>query len=93
MKEQGNRRDPSGYPTVNTTLTSTFTIQLDVLIYGYSSVQFSHSVVSDSLRPHGGQASMSITNSRSPPKPMDMVHLLFFVFKICRSYHIINFEI
>ena len=39
MKEQGNRRDPSRYPTVNTTLTSTFTIQLDVLIYGYGSVQ------------------------------------------------------
>ena len=52
MKEQGNRRDPSRYPTVNTTLTSTFTIQFDVLIYGYGSVQFSHSVVSDSLQPH-----------------------------------------
>ena len=64
-----------------------------------SSVQFSHSVVSDSLRPHGPQharppfssvqllsrvwlfatpwtaarqASMSITNSRSPPKPMSI---------------------
>ena len=28
-----------------------------------SSVQFSHSVVSDSMRPHGHQASLSITNS------------------------------
>ena len=36
-----------------------------------SSVQFSHSVVSDSLRPHGPtarQASLSITNSQSLPK-------------------------
>ena len=31
----------------------------------FSSVQFSHSVVSDSLRPHELQASLSITNSRS----------------------------
>ena len=36
------------------------------------SVQFSHSVVSDSLRPHEPQASLSITNSRSPPKPMSI---------------------
>ena len=36
-----------------------------------SSVQFSHSVVSDSLRPHELQhASLSITNSQNPPKPM-----------------------
>ena len=38
---------------------------------GLSSVQFSHSVVSDSLRPHEPQhakASLSITNSRSSPK-------------------------
>ena len=34
-----------------------------------SSVQFSRSVVSDSLRPHERQASVSITNSRSPSKP------------------------
>ena len=36
------------------------------------SVQFSHSVVSDSLRPHGlpHQAFLSITNSRSLPKLM-----------------------
>ena len=34
------------------------------------SVQFSHSVVSDSLRPHESahQASLSITNSQSSPK-------------------------
>ena len=38
----------------------------------FSSVQFSHSVVSDSLRPHERQASLSITNSRSPPKPMSI---------------------
>ena len=40
-----------------------------------TSVQFSHSVVSNSLRPHElqhGQASLSITNSQSPPKPMSI---------------------
>ena len=39
----------------------------------FSSVQFSHSVVSDSLRPHEPptrQASLSITNSHSLPKLM-----------------------
>ena len=39
------------------------------------SVQFSRSVVSDSLRPHEpqqGQASLSITNSQSPLKPMSI---------------------
>ena len=37
-------------------------------------VQFSHSVVTDSLRPHEphGQASLSITNSRIPPKPLSI---------------------
>ena len=36
---------------------------------------FSHSVVFDSLQPHGlqhGQASLSINNSRTPPKPMSI---------------------
>ena len=37
-----------------------------------SSVQFSRSVVSDSLRPHGHQASLSITNSWSLLKPMSI---------------------
>ena len=50
------------------------------------SVQFSRSVVSDSLQPHvpaAHQASRSITNSQSPPKPMTIVsvvpsnHLIF----------------
>ena len=38
----------------------------------FSSVQFSHSIVSNSLRPHetAYQASLSITNSRSLPKLM-----------------------
>ena len=39
------------------------------------SVWFSRSVVSDSLRPHEpqhGQVSLSITNSRSPPKPVSI---------------------
>ena len=38
----------------------------------FSSVQFSRSVVSDSLRPHERQAFLSITNSWSPPKPMSI---------------------
>ena len=40
-----------------------------------TSVQFCHSVVSHSLWPHesqGGQASLSITSSRSAPKPMSI---------------------
>ena len=40
-----------------------------------SSVQFSHSVMSNSLQPHGlaaRQASLSITNSRSLPKPISI---------------------
>ena len=39
------------------------------------SVQFSHSVISDSATPWTAacQASLSITNSRSPPKPMSIV--------------------
>ena len=37
-----------------------------------SSVQFSHSAVSDSLRPHGHQASLSITNSGSLLKLMSI---------------------
>ena len=40
-----------------------------------SSVQFSRSVIPDSLQPPwtaAGQAFLSITNSRSPPKPMSI---------------------
>ena len=45
----------------------------------FSSVQFSHSGVSDSLRPHDLQharPSLSITNSWSPPKPMSIVSVM-----------------
>ena len=38
----------------------------------FSSVQFSHSVMSDSLQPTARQASLSITNSRSLPKFMSI---------------------
>ena len=41
----------------------------------FSSVQFSHSVMVDSLRPHepqAHQASLTITNSQSPPKSMSI---------------------
>ena len=40
--------------------------------FQFSSVQFSHSVVPDSLWPHEPQASLAITNSWSPPKPMSI---------------------
>ena len=47
-----------------------------IYTYIYISVQFSRSVMSDSLRPHelqhAQQASLSITNSRSSPKPMSI---------------------
>ena len=50
-----------------------------VSVSHFSSVQFSHSVVSDSFRPHepsACQASLYITNSRSPPKPMSIVSVI-----------------
>ena len=40
--------------------------------WAFSSVQFSHSVVSDSLRPREPQHAITITNSRSPPKSMSI---------------------
>ena len=44
----------------------------------FSSVQCSRSVVSDSLRPHEPQrqASLSNTNSQSPPKPMSIESMI-----------------
>ena len=49
----------------------------------FNSVQFSRSVMSDSLRPHeprvmtpAHQAPLSITNSWSPPKPMSIESLM-----------------
>ena len=39
-------------------------------LFQFSSVQFTHSVLSDSLRPHECQASLSITNSQSLLKLM-----------------------
>ena len=45
-----------------------------------NTVQFSHAVVSDSLHPHelhaACQASLSITNSQSPPKPLSIESLM-----------------
>ena len=49
------------------------------MFLGISSVQFSHSVVSDSLQPHrtaARQASLSITNSQSPPKSMSIESMM-----------------
>ena len=47
-------------------------------LWMFSSVHFSRSVVSDSLPPHEPQyqASLSITNSRSVPKPMSIVSVM-----------------
>ena len=42
----------------------------------FSSVQFSCSVMSDSLQPHGLQASLSITNSRSLLKLMSLTSVM-----------------
>ena len=42
----------------------------------FSSVQFNHSIVSDSLGPHEHQASLFITNSQSPPKPMSIKSMM-----------------
>ena len=42
----------------------------------FSSVQFSRSVVSDSLQPHACQATLSITNSQSLPKLMSIVSVI-----------------
>ena len=56
-------------------LLPSITVLFSFLNNNISSIQFSRSVVSDSLRPHepaARQASLSITNSRSPPKPMSM---------------------
>ena len=47
----------------------------EIMLY---SVQFSCSAMSDSSRPmdHSTQASLSITNSQSPPKPMSIVSVM-----------------
>ena len=51
------------------------------------SIQFSHSVMSDSTTPWTAahQASLSITNSRSPPKPMSIESVMLSnQFILCR---------
>ena len=58
-------RFPDGYKIV------WFKIKRGYVIFG-SSVQFRHSVVSDSLGPYGHQASLSITNSWSSLKFMSI---------------------
>ena len=60
--------------------------------WGLSSAQFSRSIMSDSVTPWttARQASLSITNSRSPPKPTSIVlvmpsnHLI-----LCRPLHLL----
>ena len=47
-------------------------LQQDQCWVGFSSVHFSHSVMSDSLRPPACQAPLSITNSHSSRKPMSI---------------------
>ena len=53
-------------------LSSSSVAVMNALYEDNSSVQFSRSVVSDSLRPLGCQASLSITNSQSLPKLMSI---------------------
>ena len=53
-------------------LSSSSIAVMNALYEDNSSVQFSRSVVSDSLRPLGCQASLSITNSQSLPKLMSI---------------------
>ena len=59
----------------------------------FSSVQFSRSVVSDSLRPHELQCarpSLSITNSQSPPKPMSIESVMpsYYLILCCPILHL-----
>ena len=55
-------------------LTGLISLQSKGFSHIFSSAQFSHSVVSNSLRPHEPQhpMSLSITNSQSLPKPMSI---------------------
>ena len=66
----------SCYTKTKLTILSTLKIQFRCLLASIltSSVQFSHSVVSNSVTPWTAarQASLSITNSQSPPKPMSI---------------------
>ena len=45
-------------------------------LLSFSSVQFSYSVMSDSLRAHERQASLSINNSQSLPKPISIESMM-----------------
>ena len=71
---------------------------------GFSSVQFSRSVVSDSLQPHGHQASLSITNSWSvlklmsiesgmPSNPLILCHSLLLLPSIFLSIRVYSNEL
>ena len=74
-----------------------------IFFSGFGSVQFSGSVVSDSLRPHECQTSLSITNSRSPPITMSiesvmpsnhliLCHPLFLLYSIFPSIRVFSSE-
>ena len=62
-------------------------VTVRILLWPFSSVQFSHSVMSDSATPWTAarQASLSITNSRSPPKPMSIESVMIQPSHLCRS--------
>ena len=72
-------------------------------IYQFSSVQFSCSVMSDSLQPHGYQASLSITNSQSllklmsiksvvPSNHLILCHSLFLLPSVFTSIRVFSNE-
>ena len=71
---KGNQKEQeSCFNKVQTCVPGCFVVVLKYL--SFSSVQFIRSVVFDSLQPHEpqhSQASLSITNSWSPPKPMSI---------------------
>ena len=53
-------------------------VPVSLFFFFFNLVQFSHSVVSDSVTPwtSAHQASLSITNSQSPPKPMSIESMM-----------------
>ena len=53
-------------------LSSVYVLKQIFDLFAFSSIQFSHSVMSDSLQPQACRASLSITNSRSSLKLMSI---------------------
>ena len=62
-----------GWRENDTFLSQMYQLTSNNLLIAFSSVHFSHSVMSDSLWLHGP---LSITNSWSPPKPMSIMSVM-----------------